>query len=317
MERSGIRQLLMSMGSAPAVEDAPSCEVFDWHLSHYFTSAQLTLVQDAMKSFQKAAVENLFSLCQATCVIDSFEISQHYAGELLDTYTDGEAGYFFHGFGPTANKPQGILILEPAVARIWVQLLLGEAEESEAETPVSLSPLELTLLGDITAALLRSWQAVDETVAFLPMIDGIQEGLAVTWDRASHLCRMQFTLKTGEGDEGTLGTMILPCESVVPLAGRAVATATDMSLEQMRNAMVGVLHDYPVPLKVTLGSLRIRFQDVLSLRTEDILVLDHPIDEPLTVAVAGRPAFSAVPGKSNGKQAVLITAIDAADAVGA
>ena len=312
LTRDGMRQLLQRIGSMPVEEDAPDCTPFDWRQSHYFTGVQREILEQMMKPLDDSVLEYLGAICPGEPRFELREVSQHYAAELMDSFDEGEGTLFCHPFSLNEDENCGQLILSPSAARYWVSLLLGASEEGEeAETAQTLSSLEITLLGDVTGAVIRGWDAVAPTVAFQPASTGVQKGLADLWDRASHLCQVRVQLKRSEEDEqGAEGAIVVPCELFAGLAGRDDNIGSQMSPDVLRDALLNHLQDYPIDVKVELGATVLSFQDVMSLTKDDVLVLDHTVYEPINVMVAGRPGFIGMPGRSNDRQAVLITDTD-------
>jgi flagellar motor switch protein FliM len=170
-------------------------------------------------------------------------------------------------------------------------------------------------LGDVTKTVIRAWTQLGDTYGFQAHADGVCEGLVLPWDRAGHLCQVTCTLtrKTeGDEDEGPNSEVrfVLPCEAVAALAEK-VTIVQQMSPEQVSQTIAQRLQDYPVCIRGEVGRTTLRFQEIMELREQDVVVLDRSIREPIDVVVVGRSVFRAVLGQSQGRQALQIVAAPA------
>lgn len=312
MSRDSILQLLTGMGAQQADEPAPPCTVFDWRQSHYFNEEQMQTLQSALTDLTKAQALELERLCGAGFSVAVTGVTQHYASSLLDGFSTEEPSPLFQAFGTNPEEVQGVLVLTPENARIWVGLLMG-ASEGEAEGEAELSEFELSLLADITGTVIRAWSQLGEDFPFQPHGGGVCEGLRIPWDRAGHLCLLTCTVTRqgeGEDDEGQSSEVryVLPCDILASLAEKRLVTQK-ATPEALSEAIMENLQEYPVAVKGEVGRTSLSFQELMQLREQDVVVLDRLVHEPIDMIVAGRPTFRAVLGRSQGHQALLITEI--------
>jgi flagellar motor switch protein FliM len=82
-------------------------------------------------------------------------------------------------------------------------------------------------------------------------------------------------------------------------------------LEELENEtkVINSLVENKVPfeVKVELGKTAITVGELLMLNTDDVLILNKKIDEPVDVLVGGSLAYSAIPATLNNKKAIVIS----------
>jgi flagellar motor switch/type III secretory pathway protein FliN len=285
-----------------------ACTPFDWHQSHYFTPEQLERLQAAAIELVKAQESALSQLCGGAIEMTLTGVTQEYASVLLDRLNAADPSPLFQAFGRYPGEALGALMLTPESARVWVSLLMGPSEGDGSDT--AFSEFELSLLGDVTNAAIRSWAQLGEDYRYAPHAQGIGIGLSMPWDRASHLCQIACTLSRKTEDEDEVGErseacFVLPCEALAPLAKKTTNTQ-QAHPEQLTEAIKHHLLEYPVRVSGEVGRTMLRFHELMELREQDVVVLDRSIHDPIDVMVAGRSVFRAFAGQCQGRQALKI-----------
>lgn len=310
--RDSILQLLADIGTCRDDNPAPDCIPFDWRQSHYFTESQLATLKEALNEVGKVAASDLARLCGGAYTVDVSTVTQHYASALIDEYNALEKTTLFQGFGPSAEESLGVLALTTEEARACVAFLMGSSDSEEGQADAELSSFELSLLTDVVTTLLHAWAHLGDSFRYQRHKRDTCERLDVSWDRAGHLCRMTWnvTRQAAEDEEGqqTSVVFILPCASLDRLADKTVLRQ-EATPEAVSQAVTDHLQSYPVEVCAEMGRITLSFQAVMQLRVHDVIVLDRSVHEPIDILVAGQPVFQAIPGRSQGQQAVQITAV--------
>jgi flagellar motor switch protein FliM len=66
------------------------------------------------------------------------------------------------------------------------------------------------------------------------------------------------------------------------------------------------LHQVPVEISVRFGSVALTSSEIVGLEVGDVVPLNHPVDEPLTVIVDGVDCYRAVSGRRGKRLACLV-----------
>ncbi len=118
-----------------------------------------------------------------------------------------------------------------------------------------------------------------------------------------------FEIRIGE-KRGT-STLCVPQNMLQPVL-EAIASQqlfsdrAHLHPEHWVRTLEDALERVPVDVSVVFDSVSLTSSDVVGLRVGDIVPLEHPIDEPLTVQVDGIPCYHAVTGRRSKRLACLI-----------
>lgn len=108
-----------------------------------------------------------------------------------------------------------------------------------------------------------------------------------------------------------IGKMILclPYSTIEPIRSKLYASYQSDQLEvdvEWSNRFRKRLHEVPVEMLVELGKSTIKGKELLNLEVGDVLMLEHDVNDPLTVSIEGIPKFKAVPGVAKGNRAFQV-----------
>jgi flagellar motor switch protein FliM len=104
--------------------------------------------------------------------------------------------------------------------------------------------------------------------------------------------------------------LCLPYSTIEPIRSKLYASYQSDQLEvdtEWMDRFRKRLHEVGVEIVVELGKSKIKGRDLLQLDVGDVVLLDHEVNDPLTVKVEGVPKFKAMPGTYKGNQAFKIT----------
>jgi flagellar motor switch protein FliM len=309
-----MQQLLAAVGSRPT-EDTTQIEAteYDWHQPHYFSAEELGKLDDLTTQAAAAIAERFAQLYNSDFNVTVAATTQHFAGELFEQILAGEQSDYYLGFGTDEEHPFGFVGIPAQSAVTWVTQLLGDSE-SETDPSRILSDLEESLLLDIASAIVESLSD-----SLRGWID-IQSASAVTRDQppfelygVDELCKIVFVVEQAapatdkQPANGGQAYICIPCSKLAPAVGRAAQADIEVSSQEMSEAILEHLQQTPVSVTAQLACTVLTLEEVMSLKTCDVLLLDKAIDEPVELIVEGRALFHGQPAKSGDQHAVVIT----------
>jgi flagellar motor switch protein FliM len=114
-------------------------------------------------------------------------------------------------------------------------------------------------------------------------------------------------------------TLAVPFTSLQPvldsIAGSSIfAGRTSADPDGVRAALDARVSAIPVDVSVRFDPVNLLSSEIVGLRPGDVIPLNHPIDSPLTVAVAGLPRFTVVAGRKGKRLACLVVDPETKDA---
>lgn len=120
---------------------------------------------------------------------------------------------------------------------------------------------------------------------------------------------LEFEIRVGTRQD--IGTLCIPFASLQPVldevTGRSQANGPHPSDPAAVRAALGRrLDGAPAELSVRFKEVTLSSAEIVDLRPGDVLPLNHSVDEPLTVSVAGVERFTAVPGRRGKRLACVV-----------
>ncbi|MHC4517953.1 MAG: FliM/FliN family flagellar motor switch protein [Planctomycetota bacterium] len=311
---SKIQQLLNAVGSAPAaVEPASEATVYNWCDPHYFDEDQRNRLAAVMTQVAALLSGRFAHFYQSEFDVKVVSITQHFADGLSRQVELDRS--FSLPFGPDAEHPCGFLAVAAQTALGWAARLLGDAEAGD-DPDRTVSSLEESLLTDLLTAV---------TQAFLASLGGAHDlhpgselfkGTPVMpCEPTTQLCHVVFQVQEADANAAEI-QLVLPCETLAPLVGKPLAPQSHPPQEQLARLLMEHVYDIPVAVTARLATTWLSFQDVLDLATDDILLIEKPIEEPVDLIIGNRVVFRGSPAQSAGQYAVFVTecTANAADA---
>ena len=308
LSREKIQQLLDAIGSRPS-EDTSQIESteYNWHQPRYFSSEQLRSLDEFMKKVSTSVAGKFTSLCQCNfdVTIDSF--TQHFASEFINQSLDNEQSDYYLTFGTNQNHLCGVISIPLKTAVIWTTQLLGDLESGE-DTDKELTQLEISLLSDIASGIVEAFSDSFETVDFHPAGNITKGQWPLRLQDTKELCKIIFSVKKAESENASVANLLILCSELEPVVGKDKHTAHGLSAEDISKAIIERVQQVRVCVTAELSTTYLSFHQILNLQTDDILILDKRIDEPMDLVVDGRTVNYGWPAKSAGQYAVVITA---------
>ncbi len=122
---------------------------------------------------------------------------------------------------------------------------------------------------------------------------------------------ISVTFETRIGEKRGMSSVCIPYATMQPVleslaSQQLFADRSGRDPELWANQLDSAIHNVPVELRVSFREVALESTDILGLRVGDVIPLDHPVDEPLTVYVDDIPCYHAVTGRRGKRLACLI-----------
>jgi flagellar motor switch protein FliM len=302
--RENLRQLLASVGSMAPDIPVPEYTEFDWHACRCFNSTQLDELNAFVQPVGTAMAEVFEGVCRQRFDVTVKPVEQASVSTLAQEVTSDAGGYLLR-LGRDMDEPCAAFWMPAETARLWAQMLLGDSDADE-DSQARLSPLEESLLCDLATAYVGALAAIHPVFDLQSEAELSSGELPEQWDPSEAFIKIVQSVKPADAGRTSEAVLMLPCSSFAAIVGQAEqreeAVETDYS-----SLIMGNMHGLPVSMTVRLSSVVLTLEELMSLRTDDVLVLDQRVDQGMDVVLDERVVFRAVPGKKQGQQAALIT----------
>jgi flagellar motor switch protein FliM len=305
LSKEKIQQLLAALGSEPPEDSTQiSASEYNWHEPHYFTREQLSKLDDFTQRMCKTVAAKFSTSCPGEFNVEIKEATQHFADKLLAELFSSKQDNYYLAFGNNPDNPCGLIGIPTETAFAWATQLLGDAEPQKDRSG-DLSQLEESLLLDIASGIVEALCEAHPGIAFQPAKALVKRLLPLELQGTEELCKITFTV-TKAASDATQAHILIRCEALELIVGRAGQDAGEMSTEDTSKALLQRLQEVNVCVTAQLGVTELPLKELIGLCRDDILVLDKRIDEPVEVIVEGEPLLRGRAAKSAGKYAVLI-----------
>jgi len=306
--RSNLRKLLASVGSLAADTPVPAYTEFDWRACRMFTEAQMEQLSRSVWSLGPCVGDVFSQVCRNPFEASVEAVRQVYVGHLQEQLTqEGIPPGWVLGFGPDRDAPCALLYMPHDTAGKWASILLGDtgSDDEEAST---LSTLEESLLTDLCRRLVAGLRDFEPRWAYQSCACLDRDPWPVQWEPMKALVQIEFAVRPADTENGIKASLIMPASSVMMFAGKQDDAEEDWDeASDCSDVILRCMENLPVSMTAQLGTVCLTFEELMSLRANDVLVLDQSIHEPIAVHMEGRTAFAGFPGKRQGHRALLIT----------
>jgi len=193
-----------------------------------------------------------------------------------------------------------MLEIEPAILHSMIDRLLGGNGENDPLPCRPLTEIELSLSARIVRLFLQEY--------------------CQAWKNV-----LELKLEILQAEDNPRLLRILPADEMVVLAGyelfvgqqrgmlrfcwpcKVIERLSDQLLAEDPSPIQRPAASSLAEIKVTLAETQITAAELADLRAGDIIVMETPIDNPVTVSIAGGTRFFGKPGVYRGRKAVRLT----------
>ncbi len=309
LDRDEIEALLGPSEERPSEEDASAGHVHDFRRVDCLTREQLANLETLQEIFARELSASLSR--QVNTVVDARVVPV----EQL-TYSEFSTSVpcptIFTSLSCAPLRGRLILEMNPTIAFPLIDLLL-EGEREDPRTNATLRPFTRiewkrirSILSTILDALTAAWARV-LPVEFRMLESETKPTLlrVVADDEPVTVLGLDVVMGRSLG----LVNLCVPFAALQPvLEGlqRWDPPPEDRHGERDRQNILENTRAATMDVSVTLAEVPIGIEDVLSLKPDDIIDLEKPVDSELLLRVEDEPAFLGKPGRVNGKSAFVV-----------
>lgn len=214
---------------------------------------------------------------------------------------------------------QGTLIIEPMTADMLVDAYFGGRESFQPTGSTPHASLSRATLGKVEARLMdvirSSWAALfyslEKGVHELPPLKkGGRDGFEPTASQrhpiadAARVYISSFKVSMSGGVGGFC--ISIPVDSIKPVADRLVNTCSENERAAWAAGMAEGIYDAPVNITVEMGTANITVEDLLSLKSGDIIETDRRVKDTVDILIDGMPLLTGLPGAFGSRYAIRV-----------
>lgn len=304
-DRLKMQQILAAIGSRSeqTETDDMACDPYDWYQVRYFSDSQLKAVENLCEHMAGTLSQALKRAFRQDVAVELTQIRQSTMAQYKNAE---ETNHAYMPFLIQAHQSFGGLAVPASTMKYWLDHLLG-ASESEADKP--LSPLEATLLSDISISVIN---AVSSCLSFdiegrSPLTKG---HFNVPLDNTEEIAVLNFVYKSMEqsDDPGRTVTILIPC-AILTHSLEGIAQTVRPSDNVLQQAIRHHIDQVPMLVTAEFTTTTLTLEQAMGLAPGDVLLLEKDLDDPVTLKIEDRIIFRCKPVQCENNYAVMVTQI--------
>jgi flagellar motor switch protein FliM len=269
------------------------------------SSPQYRMLQGAHETFARSLEASLSSALQAETQISIVGMSPAIAG---DFHKSLRSPTCLIALKLHPRQERAVLHFDSATVFAMLELLLGGKSATQAAAR-ELTEIEWSLLEEVVRVIVRSlgeaWRVFAEVEFEVESLGSDPEMLPCS-DPTQPIVRINFDLKMG----GRPGSFEIAAPQSFFDAGNPVAeqqvTASAVPSPADVDRNLSLLEDAIVELEVTLKGPTLEFQDLMQLKTGQVMTFEYPLAKPLNASVNGAVRIAGHIVSSGRKRAFLV-----------
>jgi flagellar motor switch protein FliM len=301
------KQLLAAVGSqrAPDAEQV-NCSVYDFRKSHYFNTSQFGKLKDFAATAAKFIASRFFSYYGENYDVTVSGIDQQYAADYSRLTDADTANSFSLTLGADQQNPAGFVNVPQQAASQWLKQVLGDSESQQNE-PSELSQLEQSFLFDIVSIFVHALVEAYKSLGFKPF-GGCTKGQPnLNIQPTETLCVISFDIKKADAETCFRINIIIIAGRLNAVAQKIEQAAAKPAPDLLANAVASRIQEVFIPLTIQFDSTMLTFQEVMTLRTNDVIILDKKITDQAGIFLSERKLFSGRLARVGENKAIVIS----------
>jgi len=303
-----------SDSSTDSTDGEPAMKVkeYDFRTANRFPKEQMRTFHVVFETYSQLLSNSLSSILRVSCECEILSIEECSYSEFNNSLPAPVILAVM-----TAEPMHGSLLIQmsPEFAYMLISRLFGG--DKTGENAKQFTEIELALVERVLRQQCAVFDEAWEKVIDLSMqIDRIETSSQFAQITAPNEPVAVIIINITMGEESGLMSICIPQTAVEPVAQQlntrmwfSSGIRDDGRGEERLAAITGMLMHSPIPLTAYFETTPATVSDIVNLQVGDVIKLDHPVDEPLTVKVHHIPKFKANIGTLGHKYAMEVVDI--------
>ncbi|MCL2627865.1 MAG: flagellar motor switch protein FliM [Oscillospiraceae bacterium] len=320
LSQSEIDELLSALmtgesdAAAEANDGGPAMKVkdYDFRTANRFPKEQMRTFHVVFETYSQLLSNSLSSILRVSCECEILSIEECSYSEFNNSLPAPVILAIME-----ALPMHGSLLIQmsPEFAYMLITRLFGggtTGENAKQFTEIELALVE-RVLRQQCAVFDEAW---DKVVSLSMQIDRIETSAQFAQITAPNEPVAVVIINITMGEESGLMSICIPHTAIEPVAQQlntrmwfSSGLRDDGRGEERLAALTSMLMHTPTPLTAYFEQTPATVQDIVNLQIGDVIKLDHPVDNPLTIKVQHIPKFRATVGTMGHRYAMQIVDI--------
>jgi len=300
-----------SDAAAEATDGAPAMKVkeYDFRTANRFPKEQMRTFHVVFETYSQLLSNSLSSVLRVSCECEILSIEECSYSEFNNSLP---APVILAVMNAPPMHGSILIQMSPEFAYMLISRLFGgvtTGENSKQFTEIELALVE-RILRQQCVVFDEAW---DKVIALNMSIDRIETSPQFAQITAPNEPVAVIIINITMGEESGLMSICIPQTAIEPVAQQlntrmwfSSGGRDDGRGAERLAALTGMLMHTPIPLTAYFESTPATVSDIVNLQIGDVIKLDHPVEEPLTINVQHIPKFRGTIGTLGHKYAMQI-----------
>jgi len=299
-----IKQLLDIIGSKPSDNSGEIEAVeYDWHSPHCFSKLQLAKLDFFIENVTLNCSKAFSKFYQNDFDVTAASTTLHFSNEFIDT--EGITTDYYLTFG-SKDEIFGVLGIPARTAINWTTQLLDGTDPDE-NAARDLTHLEQSLLLDLGANIVKAFSDAHNTFDLQPAEEFVMAQMPLKLRKGQELCKISFDVKKPESESSSQAYFLTYCNLLLGVTGEKEAINTDIPDEIVKKAMLNHVLEMNITTTAQLASSIFAFEDIMSIQVNDILLLNRPLNEPVSMIIEDKTIMHGRLARCESTKSILVT----------
>lgn len=282
---------------------------YDFRTANRFPKEQMRTFHVVFETYVQLLANSLSSVLRVSCEVEVLSIEECSYSEFNNSLP---APVILAIMAAPPMHGSLLLQMSPEYAYMLITRLFGGAKTGE--NTKQFTEIELALVERILRQQCKVFdEAWDKVVGLNMQLDRIETSPQFAQITAPNEPVAVVILNITMGDDSGLMSICIPHTAIEPVSQQlntrlwfASGVRDDGRGEERLAALTNMLMNTETPLTALFNATPAPLSDIVNLHIGDVIKLNHPVDEPITVKVNHIPKFRATVGTSGPRYAVQI-----------
>ncbi len=308
LSREELQALFLQSTNSDTSPDLPDEKIseYDFYKPHYFNKDQMALLDNYFETLSSFLADEFSNMCDNQFNAKITSITEIFSENLINTSQDEKMPYNLAIRNNASGDISGFLSIPPESARLWTTQLLGETEPTESD---QLSDLELSLLIEIATSFIKAFSDSHSSVNCQPVSETLSRSVPMPLDNCIEMSKIIFELSNEDGKSNSQASFVLFSSCLNSIAGKLDITDDQNAGQDCKQLIVEHFKNQQVNIVANFAKTKLAVEDLMNLQTDDVILLDKKVGQPIDLSINGKRIFQAQPVQCEDSYGVVITKI--------
>jgi flagellar motor switch/type III secretory pathway protein FliN len=160
---------------------------------------------------------------------------------------------------------------------------------------------------DLGSNIIKAFSDAHGTFNLQSAEEFVMAQIPLRLEKGQELCKINFDVKKDGSESPSQAYFLTHCNQLLSVTGEKKVINTNIPDEIVKKAMLNHVLEMNVIGTAQLASTIFAFEDIMSLQENDILLLNQPLSEPISMIVKGKTIMHGRLARCESTKSIFIT----------